>query len=196
MQPLRRARPFRAHELRRRGLRLLVEHTVLCVTIWLARWQCRKCQSSLPITPAFVLPYKRYAGPTLLHLAGSYLENDGQSYRETASPGKRATGYQPPPGSSAMEERALHHSTIWCVLTWLGVQSAALAAGRQLIQERCPASTCHRFAGAVAPQKFRSPQREQLLRCAASAPSDRRVGRGIFREVLPPFRDKIRVHVR
>ncbi len=65
-----------------------------------------------------------------------------------------------------MEERALHHSTIWCVLTWLGVQSAALAAGRQLIQERCPASTCHRFAGAVAPQKFRSPQREQLLRCA------------------------------
>ena len=65
-----------------------------------------------------------------------------------------------------MEERALHHSTIWCLLTWLGVQSAALAAGRQLIQGRCPASTCHRFAGAVAPQKFRSPQREQLLRCA------------------------------
>ena len=65
-----------------------------------------------------------------------------------------------------MEERALHHSTIWRVLAWLGVQSAALAAGRQLIQGRYPASTCHRFAGAVAPQKFRSPQREQLLRCA------------------------------
>ena len=115
-----------------------------------------------------MLPYKRYAGPTLLHLAGRYLENDRQSYRETASPGKRVIGYQPPPGSSAMEERALHHSTIWRVLTWLGAQSAALAEGRQLIQERCPASTCHRFAGAVAPQKFRSPQREQGLRCAGN----------------------------
>ena len=52
------------------------------------------------------------------------------------------------------------------MLTWFGVQSAALAEGRQLIQGHCPAATCHRFAGAVAPQKFRSPQREQLLRCA------------------------------
>ncbi len=62
-----------------------------------------------------------------------------------------------------MEERALHHSTIWCMVAWMGVQSAALAAGRQQIQERNPASTCHRFLGAVAPQKFRSPQRGQVL---------------------------------
>jgi len=62
-----------------------------------------------------------------------------------------------------MEERALHHSTIWCMVAWMGVQSAALAIGRQQIQERNPASTCHRFLGAVAPQKFRSPQRQQLL---------------------------------
>ena len=73
------------------------------------------------------------------------------------------TGYQPPPESSAIEERALHHSTIWCVLTWLGSLSAALAQGRQQIQEHHPGSTCHRFVGAVAPHKFRSPQREQLL---------------------------------
>jgi len=91
------------------------------------------------------------------------VENDRQSYRETASPGKRAIGYQPPPGSSVVEERALHHSTIWCMVAWMGVQSAALAIGRQQIQERNPASTCHRFLGAVAPQKFRSPQRQQLL---------------------------------
>jgi len=101
-----------------------------------------------------------------LHLAGSYLENDRQSYRETASPGNRATGYRPPPGSSAMEERALHHSTIWCLVAWMGGQSAALAVGRQQIQERNPGSACHRFLGAVAPQKFRSPQRRQVLCCA------------------------------
>jgi hypothetical protein len=50
------------------------------------------------------------------------------------------------------------------MLTWLGCQLAALAKGRQLIQQRQPRSTCHRFVGAVAPHKFRSPQRGQLLR--------------------------------
>jgi hypothetical protein len=49
------------------------------------------------------------------------------------------------------------------MLTWLGRQFAALAQGRQQIQEQRPDSTCHRFVGAVAPHKFRSPQREQLL---------------------------------
>jgi hypothetical protein len=70
-------------------------------------------------------------------------------------------GYQPQ--LSAIEERALHHSTIWCMLSWLGSLSAALAQGRQQIQEQHPASTCHRFVGAVAPHKFRSPQRELFL---------------------------------
>jgi hypothetical protein len=51
-------------------------------------------------------------------------------------------------------------------VAWLGAQCAALALGRQQIQDRHPASTCHRFPGAVAPQKFRSPQREQVLRRA------------------------------
>ena len=94
------------------------------------------------------------------------MENDRQSYRQTASPGGRATGYQTPKGSPAIDERGLHYSTIWCMLTWLGSQGAALAKGRQQIQDRHPASTCHRFPGAVAPQKFRSPQREQVLRRA------------------------------
>jgi hypothetical protein len=40
----------------------------------------------------------------------------------------------------------------------------ALASGRQRIQQHDPSTTCHRFAGAVAPQKLRSPQRERLLR--------------------------------
>ena len=64
----------------------------------------------------------------------------------------------------AIDERALAHSTIWRTLTWLGAQLAALAKGRQLVQQRNPGSTCHRFLGAVAPHKFRSRQRELLLR--------------------------------
>jgi hypothetical protein len=46
----------------------------------------------------------------------------------------------------------------------MGCQLAALSAGRTLILQHHPDSTCHRFVGAVAPHKFRSPQREQLLR--------------------------------
>jgi hypothetical protein len=97
-------------------------------------------------------------------LAAGYLENDRQSYRETASPGGRARGYQTPPGASVIDERGLDHSSVWQMLSWLGCQLAALATGRQLIQQHNPASTCHRFVGFVAPHKFRSPQRGRLLR--------------------------------
>ena len=57
----------------------------------------------LPIIPTFVLPYKRYAGPTLLSLAAGYVERDRQSYRKTASPGGRVTGYVTPPGAARID---------------------------------------------------------------------------------------------
>jgi hypothetical protein len=92
------------------------------------------------------------------------VQNDRQSYRQTVRAQGRVTGYQTPAGASAIEERALHHMTLWRMLSWLGGQLAALAQGRQLLQQHHPGSTCHRFVGAMAPHKFRSPQREQLLR--------------------------------
>ena len=45
--------PFSPHELRRRGLRLVVEHTVLGLMIWLARWRCRKCRHVFTDYPDF-----------------------------------------------------------------------------------------------------------------------------------------------
>ena len=48
--------PFGPHELRRRGLRLVVEHTVLPMTIWLARWRCRKCRLVFTDYPDFRTP--------------------------------------------------------------------------------------------------------------------------------------------
>jgi len=71
-----------------------------------------------------------------------------------------------PSGCSARDERILHHMTVWRMLTWLGCQLAALREGLRLIAQHDPNCTCHRFVGAVAPQKFRSPQREQKLRHA------------------------------
>jgi hypothetical protein len=44
---------FAAHELRRRGLRLVVAQAVLCLTVWLARWRCRDCRYVFTDWPDF-----------------------------------------------------------------------------------------------------------------------------------------------
>lgn len=101
----------------------------------------------------------------MLQLAGGYLEDDQRTYRQAVRPQGLPIFYrkQASAVSAADELPALHHSTLWCMLAWLGSQCAALAHGRQLIQREHPASTCHRFVGAVAPQRFRSLQRQRLL---------------------------------
>jgi len=136
---------------------------VTCTTIWLARWQCRKCDCVFTDYPAFVLPYKRYAGFTLLHKAALYLEDAQQTYRKTTGPQGWTTGYVTPPGAPAIVERKLDHSTIWRMLGWLGSEVAALLAGIPVIQDGSPRSTCHPLLGTLAPHKFRSPERERVL---------------------------------
>ena len=118
---------------------------------------------SLPTTPIFVLPYKRYACQTLLHLCRSYLDNDRQSYRQTVRPSNRVIGYLTPEKQPIIDERALDHMTVWRMLTWLGIQVPALQLGLRLVVQHNPDTTCHRFVGAVDPQKFRSPQRQRQL---------------------------------
>jgi hypothetical protein len=48
--------PFAPHELRRRGLRLVADHMVLSLTIWLGRWRCRKCRHVFTDYPDFRNP--------------------------------------------------------------------------------------------------------------------------------------------
>ena len=47
---------FAPHDVRRRGLRLLIGNTVLCMTVWLARWRCRKCRRVWTDYPDFRTP--------------------------------------------------------------------------------------------------------------------------------------------
>ena len=123
---------------------------------------------SLLTIPTFVLPYKRYAKDCLLQLAHQYLEHDRLSYRATVRPGGMPIGYELPSHSQTIDERTLHHSTIWRMLTWLGCQIIALQIGRKLLDQHDPTSLEHRYVGAVAPQKYRSPQRGNCLRTARS----------------------------
>ena len=77
-------------------------------------------------------------------------------------------GFETPSTSQTIDERTLNHSTLWRMLTWLGCQIIALQTGRMLLDQHDPTSSAHRFVGAVAPQKYRSPQRANCLRTARS----------------------------
>jgi hypothetical protein len=102
----------------------------------------------------------------LREFCGSYLEKSDQSYGQTAAPGKCVIGYQQQPDRSTSEERRLHPSTLWQALTWLGSQLEAFQWGLRLLVQSDPNCDCHRFLGAVAPHKFRSPPRGKKLRNA------------------------------
>ena len=120
----------------------------------------------LPIGPTFVLPQRRYASISLLPLARDYLEQDRLSLQRIVAPQKRVIGYVTPPERKKIDERALHRSTLWRFLQFLGTQSVALQLGLQLCSEHDPLFTDHRFLGAVAPHKYRSPHRGEILRTA------------------------------
>lgn len=121
----------------------------------------------LPITPTFVLPYKRYAIFSLLPLARKYLEEDRSSYASCVSKAKGVVrGYVTPSGQAATDERALNRSTLWRFVGYLGAQMIALQYGLDLWQQHDPASSLHRFSGAVAPHKHRMAQRGDCLRTA------------------------------
>jgi hypothetical protein len=47
---------FRPHDVRSRGLRLIASHRVLCMTVWLARWRCWKCEYVFTDYPDFRTP--------------------------------------------------------------------------------------------------------------------------------------------
>ena len=47
---------FAPHDVRRRGLRIVLETSVLVVVVWLARWRCRKCRYVFTDYPDFRTP--------------------------------------------------------------------------------------------------------------------------------------------
>ena len=113
-----------------------------------------------------MLPYKRFAVPCLLELARGYLERDGQTYRQASRSNGLPIWHERSAGTAKGTFRALHLATLWQFLTWLGSQTAALEAGLSLLNQHDPANDLHRFTGAVAPHKYRSSERRDLLATA------------------------------
>jgi len=103
----------------------------------------------------------------LLELAQTYVEPGKASCRSTVRGGLAGRkGYQTADGNHLPGDDALHFSTAWRTLSWLGSLGTSLQCAIDLILHRDPTSQVHRFDGAVAAGKFRSPQREQQLRTA------------------------------
>ena len=113
----------------------------------------------LPITPIFVLPYKRFAANQLIQFATRYLGSDPIALRPATSNQGKAVGYE-------SEDHALSHTTLWRFLTFLGAMTISLSTGVELFQKAFPESTIHRFTGTISPRKFRSESRAQCLRNA------------------------------
>jgi hypothetical protein len=117
---------------------------------------------SLPITPTFVLPYKRYATPLFLHLGELYLAENHLSLRKATTPNGMAVCYT----EREVDNRCLSHTTLWRWLTFLGTMTVTLQTGIDLYLRQFPNSSMHRFEAAVAPHKYRSEARSQILRQA------------------------------
>ncbi len=137
----------------------------------------------LPTTPTFVLPYKRFAAPCLLALAGQYLHEHRATYRSTVRHASCLIGYpirrrdaQSNPTETTDEQvvtlQAGDHqpvvppSLVWRLTGWLGGLSLVLDKARQMILQDNPQSLCHRVDGNVAPGKARTPERLVALQTA------------------------------
>jgi hypothetical protein len=96
-------------------------------------------------------------------MASSYLEKDRLSYRRAVAPAGVGIGYETPSKVKKIDERKLHHATVYRMLTWLAGQVIGFTTGMALIAVQDPESSLHRFAGDVAPHKFRSPERQRVL---------------------------------
>ncbi len=55
--------PFGPHDVRRRGLRIVLDNAVLFMTVWLARWRCRECRYVFTDYPDFRTPVQAIRRP-------------------------------------------------------------------------------------------------------------------------------------
>ena len=116
---------------------------------------------------SFAAKGRRYTLDTIQQFAHAYL-NSKTSYGDTCCEGGRKIVYDdrtPSAKSSPLAQRgaALARSTIWRWLRFLGSMPETVAEMMRLVRERQPASQLHRHPWHVAPSRYRSEARKQVL---------------------------------
>ena len=183
---------FTFHERRRRWFYVIVEAFVERLVSLLIRWECPLCGKTFTQYPPFALPYKRYVRQVVEERAGKYLREESCTYRGTVQARNGAIGYASPQ-EDVIDERQLVPSTVWRWLSFLGEMKETLRRAHGLIKAKSPSSALSRNAASIAPHKYRTTGRRNVLRGAlrlvhAGREYRRLFGRSIFPELATACR--------
>ncbi len=155
---------FKRHDARERSFRFILDGFVHIIISLLVRLKCPTCKKTFTVYPSFALPHKRYVLPVIERLAMDYLENEQQSYRETASFQGSPIPY--PEQDGQITDSYFAHTTPWRWIGFFGSMEAILKQTRHLIKQKDPDSSIFREIAPIHPRKHRTPDRKTILQNA------------------------------
>jgi hypothetical protein len=132
------------------------------------------------------LPHKRYVRQTIEQKCGVFLGEE-IGYRQSVEEQDRPTVYdQPPRGGES--SAALAPSTLWRWLSWMGDLEETARKAFRVIREANPCTALHREAWTIAPQKYQSePRRELLEKALELLVTEKIFQRQFNRSIFPHF---------
>lgn len=157
---------FKVHEIISRIYRVIVENEVHTIDSVIIRMKCLSCCLTFRLYPDFAVPYKRYVLPNIMDLSSRYLENDGQTYRQSVTEDNAEFYHQQVPEGQKIP--VLAHSTLYRWITSLAELVQTMACALSLINKKDPATGIFRILAAlkIPRKKYRSEARKTtLLRC-------------------------------
>jgi hypothetical protein len=152
---------FRLHDRRKRIFLVIIERLVHEVLSLLPRWKCPLCMQTFTTYPAFAVPRKRYVRKEVLRFSERYVSEDQTSYRKAATEEGLAVFYNG--GEGKIDDRQFAHTTLYRWLPFLAGLKRTVRDAVRLIRQKTPASGIFRKILPVAPWKYRSEERRQVL---------------------------------
>jgi hypothetical protein len=153
---------FTYHDQRRRTFLVIVGRLIRKVLSYLTRWKCSRCAKAFTFYPRFALRYKRYVRDAVVERSHRYLEEDPLTYRRAVLDDELPIFYDSEvPGK--IDERGLAPSTLHRWITTLGELRPILREALSLIRSKAPHSNFLRLPPFIAPGKYRSMERKEIL---------------------------------
>ena len=160
-----------------RLFRVLIDDQIYRLKTCLMRWKCAACGTTFRHYPPGVLPRKQYLPVSLVGLCERYVQEPAATYRQvacSAGPLKKqpifyaggVAGKESSERQKALEQpRVLAHSTLW---QWIGFLAALWERVRPRHERRqITADQFDLSPWRIAPHKYRSEERRQILLQAA-----------------------------
>jgi hypothetical protein len=153
---------FKLHDRRKRTFLVVIERLVHQAFSLLTRWKCCGCRQTFTLYPDFAVPHKRYVRGVVFELSQRYVEEDRLSYRAAVRVEGMPVCYDSPE-EGKIDDRTLAPSTLWRWLVLFSRLSRTLQEAFRLIRARSAASSIFRQFLPVAPWKYRSETRREIL---------------------------------